>query len=95
MFFLFGMEGGLELESGTDVLLLESGDTLVGQGVAGIQVIDENPVLGVPYYWLQPYFSFQLFANIHFGPDAAGAVTGPTGFDIIEGPNDFEIRTPL
>tara|TARA_R110000751_G_scaffold23721_4_gene65373 strand:- start:10 stop:459 length:450 start_codon:yes stop_codon:yes gene_type:complete len=127
--------GNLQLESG-DALLLESSNT--GPEFA-VQVIDENPVLAIPYYWLQPYLSFQadpatlfedvwfpgtgqqgqevlmpvyderfiggdianmpysafqMFDNIHFGPDGDGTVQGPSIFDIPEGPADFELRTP-
>ena len=40
-----------------------------------------------------PYLSFQLFANIHFGPDGDAVFTNPTLVDIVEGPADVELRT--
>ena len=54
----------LELEDGLGNLQLESGDALVLESSSpaaelAVQVQDENPVLAIPYYWLQPYFSFQ------------------------------------
>ena len=70
-------------------------------GVVGaIQVEDYDPV-----YFLQPalnahtaitnmpYFSLQLFDNIHFGPDGVDTFQG-SAFDILEGSADFELRTP-
>ena len=42
----------------------------------------------------QPYFSFQLFANIHFGPDGTDDFTNPVSVEIREGPSDVELRTP-
>ena len=54
----------LELEDGLGNLQLESGDALVLESSSSateltVQVQDENPVLAIPYYWLQPYLSFQ------------------------------------
>lgn len=54
----------IELEDGLGNLQLESGDALVLESSSpvaesGVQVQDENPVYAIPYYWLQPYFSFQ------------------------------------
>jgi hypothetical protein len=40
-----------------------------------------------------PYLSLQLFANIHFGPNADDSFAGPTSVDITEGPADVELRT--
>jgi len=54
--------GGLQLEDGTGNLLLENDDTLVLESTEdefAVQVLDKNPVLAIPYYWLQPYLSFQ------------------------------------
>jgi hypothetical protein len=54
--------GSLQLEDGLGDLLLENSDTLVLESTLaehGSQVIDENPVLAIPYYWLQPYLYFQ------------------------------------
>jgi len=42
-----------------------------------------------------PYFNLALFSPTRFGPNSDGAISGPTTFDIIEGANDFELRTPL
>lgn len=42
----------------------------------------------------QPYFSLQLFDNIHFGSDGDDTFQGPSTFDILEGAADFELRTP-
>jgi hypothetical protein len=134
--------GTLQLEDGGGNLLLENSDTLVLESSTpdgAVQVIDKNPVLAVPYYWLQPYhsfqadpgtlfevvwlpgtgqqgqevlmptydqrylsgdianmpyFSLQLFANIHFGPDGVDTFQGPSLFEILEGPADLELRTP-
>lgn len=94
MFVYVGFEGGLELESGLGNLLLESGDTLVGEGAGAVQVIDDNPVLDIRHYWLQPYFELQLFPNIHFGPDGTDDFQGPADFEILEGAATFELRTP-
>jgi len=41
-----------------------------------------------------PYFSLQLFDNIHFGPDGTDALQGPDDFDVLEGSATFEVRTP-
>lgn len=41
-----------------------------------------------------PYFSLQQFVNIHFAPNGDGVFQGPSVFDILEGPSDFELRTP-
>jgi len=131
----------LVLETGSDKLLTEDSNALTTEDSfeAAIQVIDENPVLAISYYWLQPSFSFQadpgtlfekvwlpgtgqqmqetlmpvyderflggdianmpyealqLFANIHFGPDATDNFTGPEDVDILEGSSDVELRTP-
>lgn len=91
--FYIGLEA-LQLEDGLGNLLLENSDTLIGEGDGAIQVIDDNPVLAILYYWLQPSFSLQLFDNIHFGPDGTDAFKGPATFEILEGDGDFEIRTP-
>jgi hypothetical protein len=41
-----------------------------------------------------PYFSMQLFDNIHFGPDGVDTFAGPIAVDILEESADVEIRTP-
>ena len=140
--FIPDARGRLQLEDGLGNLLLENDDTLVLESTSpelSVQVQDENPVLAIPYYWLQPYFAFQadpgtlfeavwfpgigqqmqealmpvyderylsgdisnmpylslqLFDPRHFGPDGDGTFQGPSKFDILEGPGDFELRTP-
>lgn len=42
-----------------------------------------------------PYLALALFANAHFGPDAAGDFADPGAFDITEKSGEFEIRKPL
>lgn len=91
--FYIGLEA-LELEDGLGNLLLENSDTLIGEGEGLIQVVDDNPVLAILYYWLHPSFSLQLFDTIHFGPDGVDTFQEPSTFNIIEGPADFELRTP-
>lgn len=50
----------LEIESGGDELELEGIDRLyLEDSIPGTMVLDENPVLPIPYYWLHPYFYFQ------------------------------------
>jgi len=41
------------------------------------------------------YWFMQLFANVHFGPDATGNVAEPTSVDITVKPGTLEIRRPL
>ena len=41
-----------------------------------------------------PYFTFQSFDQIHFGPNGVDTFQGPATFNILEGPADFELRTP-
>lgn len=131
----------LRLEDGLGNLLMENDDTFTLESFVAelaVQVIDENPTLAIPYYWLQPnyafqldpgtlfespwwpaigqqmqevlmpvydervisgdipnqpYVAFQLFANVHFGPDADDVFASPTSVDIVEGPADVDLRT--
>jgi hypothetical protein len=90
----------LELEHGLGNLQLESGDALILESSSAstelaVQVQDENPVLAIPYYWLQPYFALQLTVGVHFDPNASGVFQGPATFDILEESADFELRVPL
>jgi hypothetical protein len=67
--FLQGAGGALQLEDGLGDLLLENSDTLVLESTIpelSVQVQDENPVLAIPYYWLQPYVSFQADPGTFF-----------------------------
>jgi len=62
--------GGLQLEDGLGNLLLENGDTLVLENFTAelaVQVLDEAPVLPIPYRYHLPYLFFE--------PEEAGFAT--------------------
>ena len=42
-----------------------------------------------------PYLALQLFANVHFGPNASSDFADPSAFDITVKSGEFEIRSPL
>jgi hypothetical protein len=52
----------LDLENGTAILELESGaDSLqLESGTEGAYVLDDNPVLAIPFYWLPEFVFFQM-----------------------------------
>jgi hypothetical protein len=73
----------LELEDGLGNLQLENGDALVlessdPQAEHTVQVLDENPVLAIPFYWLQPFIYFQPDPGTFFGKDISWWQNQPT-----------------